>query len=135
MDEEFNVTVLPDHKGKGIIHITPVLVDRSVFKSFSSQTMSEDISKSRGNVFTYGKTPELVQIQNLAFDTNTEVLAQHMDLKMQRGILPHTCSAAVLAVQCEALLQDPKVSKTAAGGAFTMYEKPKVAWRNLHGKS
>jgi len=62
--------------------------------------------------------------------------------KERRGMEPHEilkkCPkyADLFLDKCKPLLQDTRVSKTAAGGAFTMYEKPRVAeWLSENPKS
>merc|ERR1719199_1863773 len=60
-------------------------------------------------------------------DDEAELERERRGLKPQQILEKSPKYADVFLDKCKAILQDPRISRAAAGGAFTMYEKPRVA--------
>lgn len=94
---------------------------------WSQTTKDEDGRKTKGIEQKHAHKFKLFADISSSEDDEAELERERRGMDVKHILEKSPRYADIFLDKCKALLQDPKVSKTAAGGAFTMYEKPKVA--------
>jgi len=94
---------------------------------WSNVTKDQDGRKTRGDERKHAHQFNLFAEISSSEDDEAELERERRGMDPEKILEKSPKYADLFLDKCKALLQDHRVSKAAAGGAFTMYEKPKVA--------